>query len=247
MPPTAGSAPLTSAQQRLVASEPVQRLLERYVRTFTPSWPKRTAAEIRSLAAEAVVLAARRYDPSRGVPFEAFAAPSIRGHLIRRLAREARDSSLLILCESPDIPPPQATKRSVMDAMHDTPEQGYARVAERVARRAGELIVSALLATAANPEQQLVAREQYRLALTALDAAIGKLPSRQQRFVQLYFRQRRTHREIATDMGRSERTIERLHAAVIETLARSLRRAGIDGPPPLEGRPTEQLSEPRPA
>jgi DNA-directed RNA polymerase specialized sigma subunit len=74
-------------------------------------------------------------------------------------------------------------------------------------------------------------------AIEALCRAIGALEPYARRFVDLYFERQWTHRQIAAELGDSERTIERLHARVLAGLRQELTQAGVQGAPPPEGRP----------
>ena len=237
------SGQLGQAEQALVAG--AKSLVARYVRIFGTCWPAGGPDEVRSLVYDALMDAARRFDPSRGTPFEAFAAPRVRGHLLRQLGREARVQSLLTLTTM-SLPKLEPTPpQSSMEAASATAAEARSQAVGWAARRAVFLATAALISPPPpDAEELLAARQEYQHAVAKLRQAIGTLEPRERRFVELYFEKRRTHRQIADELGRSERTIERLHARVLDGLRRKLIDAGVKAPPPPEGRPPAEATTP---
>jgi RNA polymerase sigma factor (sigma-70 family) len=233
------SGRLGHAERALVAQ--AKGLVARYVRIFGSCWPGGGPDEVRSLVYDALMDSARRFDPARGTAFEAFAAPRVRGHLLRLLGREARVQSLLTLTtmSRPALEP--TPPQSGLEAASATPADARAQAASWAARRAVFLSTAALLSPPPlQGDDLLAARQEYQHAVAVLRQAIGALEPHERHFVELYFERQWTHRQIADELGRSERTIERLHARVLDGLCRRLTDAGVEEPPPAEGRPPSE-------
>ncbi len=229
-------SPKLSSEQRALVESGAQ-LATRLARRARWRWPELSPDELLSIANEAVVLAARAFDPSRGVPFEAYAYRRVRGHLLRVGGAEAigRSPPLRALLRVDDDATSQKSEpANLSEALSDTPPQARQRAVRYARREIAALIAAALLApTPRQADEQIIVRDSTQRALAALESAVSRLPEPQRRFVDLYYRSGTKLEEIAAEFGRSIRTVQRLHDAIKSTLAIELTRSGITEMPPV--------------
>jgi RNA polymerase sigma factor for flagellar operon FliA len=206
-------------------------MVARLVRSAARRWPELSIAELESIGNEAAVRAACVFDPSKGVPFEAYAYRRVQGELRRMAAHEAlghRAGIEAVFRVDGDASEQEPQATSLDEAMSDTPECARARAVAFTRREAAALVAAALLAEGPLPaDEQLDARQARARALAALEAAVDRLPEPQSQLVELHYKQGLTLQEIAERFGRSTRTVQRLHEAVKERLAQALTHAGV--------------------
>ncbi|HEY2812960.1 MAG TPA: FliA/WhiG family RNA polymerase sigma factor [Acidimicrobiales bacterium] len=198
--------------------------------------------ELARAGALGLVEAARRYDESRGVPFDKFAARRIRGAIldsvrsadwaprsVRTLGRKLEQVEQELANADGQLP----TTRQVADALGMTHEELH-RLRDRVFRSvvlALEHIVNApddedlslldILAdrTAVEPSEELETRE----LLGYLRDAVGLLPERHGLVIVGYFLEGRTSVELATLLDVTESRISQLRSEALQML-----REGIE-------------------
>jgi RNA polymerase sigma factor for flagellar operon FliA len=203
-----------------------------------------------------LVLSARTFDASLGVPFGRFAAIRIRGALIDEL-RAMDWASRAVRGKARDL---EATRnrltathgrtvrrREIAQAMRLSAQE-LDRVEQDV-RRAAVLSLQGLApderdellpAAAAGPEELLLWRER----IGYLHDAIAELPDRLRTVVEQYFFAQRRMADIATELGVTESRVSQLRSEAL-----SLLRAGLhsqDGAP-LAARADRRRSDPRPS
>ena len=222
---------LTAAQRKILESDEARELVERHVRQFMARWRGVEAGEIRSLANEAAVAAVLRFNSERCPRFAAFAAKRVHGHILRTLAREkARTSLAATFSDADNLNSLAAGRRTgVLDVLNQSHIQGRALAADWAQQRVTSLTLKALWTQDA--EEQLGQRQEYRRVMSALRDSIARLHEKQRRFLALYYRERKTHAEIARHFARSERTVERLHLASLVALRKQLISRGVVSPP----------------
>lgn len=186
-------------------------------------------AELSAVAAEALVLAARRYDPARAVPFHTFAFPRVRGALIRAVRRERSAwVERLLVAEHDARPLLDADGPAALGNLADSREAAR----QRAVRWARETAASAALAAlCASPEVLVATAEGRARALAALRAAVTVLDGEERRFVELYYERGATLDEAARELGFVKRTAQRLHDRVKTRLAFELGRHGVTEAP----------------
>jgi len=200
-------------------------------------WPELGLDELVSIANEALVLAARAYDPGVGVPFEAYAYSRVRGQLLRvggaeAIGRAPPLSALLRLDD--DTTSRRSEPADLSEALNDTPSQARQRAVRYARREIAALIAAALLSPGPRQaDEQIITRNSSRRALAALDRAVSRLPEPQRRFVELYYRGGTRLEDIAAEFGRSIRTLQRLHDTIKSTLATELSSCGVTEMPPV--------------
>jgi len=180
--------------------------------------------------------AARRYDPSRGVPFRAFANYRVRGAIVdgmrilcplaRRTHQRLRGLELAA----------QVAEGGLEDAFAPSPpgagsERADEALAEHLAAVATAVAVGLLAETVragndglttidpgGTPEQQLFAVEQMR----QVRAAITELPERERELVQRHYLQGERFDVVAEGLGLSKSWASRLHTRALKALAERL-------------------------
>ncbi|HVM63581.1 MAG TPA: sigma-70 family RNA polymerase sigma factor [Acidimicrobiales bacterium] len=178
-----------------------------------------------------LVLAARHFDPSRGVPFERYAATRVRGALIDELrssdwasrpvrararavasttdaltAKLGRPPTTEELADATGISPADLSRLS--DDVHRAVVINYEAVLE-----AGDSEMLLPVATD-DPEEQLLMRERT----AALVKAIAALPERHRVVVRGYFFQERTVSDLAEELGVTQSRISQLRGEAMELL-----------------------------
>jgi RNA polymerase sigma-B factor len=190
------------------------------------------ADDLNQVAYMGLVKAVRRYDPSRGRPFVAFAVPTIRGEIRRHF----RDAGWMVR-------PPRrlqelssrirGAEEELIQTLHRSPTPREIAQALRVdldevieaLSTDGCFTPSSLDAPGANQfgsvADQLgemdpdLERSETRIALSA---ALQGLPERDRRIVELRFVQGLTQQEVGEQIGVSQMHISRLLSQILEKL-----------------------------
>jgi len=178
-----------------------------------------------------LVMAARSYDPRRGVPFEHYAARRVRGAVLDELrstdwaSRPVRTAARLLAATTEDLTHRlgrHPTTRERARAAGLT-EQGLSHLERDVARAQvvnyeptapdggmpGELA-----APSGDPESHVLEHEQ----MSCLGAAIAALPQRLERVVKGYFFEERPVASLAAELGVSESRVSQLRNEALELL-----------------------------
>jgi RNA polymerase sigma factor FliA len=192
--------------------------------------------ELARAGALGLVEAAQRYEESRGVPFERFAAQRIRGAILdavraadwaprslRTMARSLEQTSAKLLVDLGRAP----TSDEVAAAMSTTPEQ-LARLQGKIHRSVvltldhsaadaeddatlGDLLTDA---DSLEPSEELEARE----LLAYLRDAVRLLPERHRLVVIGYFLEGKTSADLARFLGVTESRVSQLRSESLEML-----------------------------
>jgi RNA polymerase sigma factor FliA len=156
-----------------------------------------------------------RFDPARGVRFETYAIPRIRGTILDELRKLDPRSRLERKRER--ATPAAAQMRPVLAARDTagTLEDDDTLVCCDVENLAGE--------DEADPEQQLLEAEETRVLADALAA----LPERERLVITLHYYEGLSQRDIAAVLNLSESRISQVHTAVMQRLRLTLGQAGF--------------------
>lgn len=193
--------------------------------------------ELARAGALGLVEASRRYDESRGVPFERFAAQRIRGSIldsvraadwaprsVRLLARRLEGAEQQLASEFGRVPTMEEMARELSVSMEE-----LAKLQDRLFRSVvlaldhetsdegdEELTLVDVLqdASAVEPSEELEARELH----TYLRDAVELLPERQRLVVVGYFLEGRTSQELARFLGVTESRISQLRSEALRNL-----------------------------
>lgn len=190
--------------------------------------------DLASQGREALVAAARSFDPDRGVPFRRWANIRVRGAMIdavrsqgnlpRRVYRqvralEAADRVNEAAAEEPTPQSPEAADAKLSDQL------GAAAVAMAMSfltMRTGDAV-----AEASDPHESpedAVARAEL---VERVRAAIAQRPDAERQLLQRHYFDDVTFEEAAKELGLSKSWASRLHARAIEGVAKALKRGGV--------------------
>jgi RNA polymerase sigma factor for flagellar operon FliA len=200
--------------------------------------------ELARAGALGLVEAAQRFDPSRGVPFDRFAARRIRGAIldavravdwaprsVRALGRELEAVEQELANQrgtqpsSDDIASAMGVATTDLATIRDRVYRSVVLALEHAVAGQGEdgeaMVLGDVLAdrTAAEPAESLEARE----LLGYLRDAIGLLPERHRVVIVGYFLDNRTSLELADELQVTESRISQIRSEALEML-----RTGID-------------------
>ncbi|MDT4934889.1 MAG: polymerase sigma factor FliA [Pseudonocardiales bacterium] len=184
----------------------------------------------------ALVLSAKAFDPSRGVPFGAFAAIRIRGALtdelrgmdwasraVRTKAREIESTrnqvaaTLGRLPTRPELAQVMGVRVQEIDAAESDVHRAAVLSLQGLAQDDGaELLPSAM----AGPESLLIKREQ----IGYLRDAVAELPERLRTVVEQSFFEQRRMLDIAAELGVTESRVSQLRSEALALL-----RLGMHG------------------
>ncbi|MDQ1398831.1 MAG: polymerase sigma-B factor [Acidimicrobiaceae bacterium] len=180
--------------------------------------------DLKQVALLGLVRAIDRFDPSRGVPFAAFATSTIVGELkhylrdkswavrpprrIQNLYLESQEAIADLTQEMGRAPTPEEVGERVAASAHDVAEALDAgdmrRPASLDASPAGD---DRPLAGSLHAEDRALVAVEHRMAVTSL---LTRLPERERRMVQLRYIDGLTQHEIADQMSLSQAHVQRL-------------------------------------
>ena len=181
--------------------------------------------------------ASRRYDPTSGVPFEAFATPRIRGAMTdelrehdwmsrqkRRDLREVEDAARRLSQRLGRTPTQAEIAREldvplseVQDTVADA-DVGRPCIMPADEDSDADFLEERFASEGPDPSQQC-SESQFRRDLAK---SIGKLPERERMVMGLYYEQELNLREIAAVMDVTESRVCQIHRQAIERLQDSL-------------------------
>lgn len=188
-----------------------------------------------------LMAAAERFDGGAGVPFEAFAAPRIRGAMLDELRsadwssrseRRHRRSADAAVCRLQHELGRSPTEAEIAEALGLEPEVFRAQSRHALGTQLihfDDLDGAAADDDAAdcpgaagdelaNPMSRLINRRRHE----AVYHAVQRLPERERRVIDLYYEQGKTFRENGEVLGLSESGAFRLHREAIAHLRRQL-------------------------
>ena len=190
--------------------------------------------ELLSLGRMGLLEAARRFDPSRGVPFRAFANYRIRGAMmdgvramaqlprrvhnqIKALAAAARYSEGAAEDVLAQPGPPTTAHKQLNDHLAGmATAMALGLVSETAHGEEGERVG---VAPAADPESTAERRELLELIATAID----ELPEQEAELVRRHYFSGERFDHVAKDLGLSKSWASRLHTRAIGRLSKRLR------------------------
>lgn len=190
--------------------------------------------DLASQGREALVAAARTYDPDRGVPFRKWANLRIRGAMIdavrargnlpkrvyRKLrAMQAADRVQEVAAEEEAAAPPASAEAADERLSNTLSASAMAMAASFLAMRSGDAIDSAR-DDADSPEDALLRAEMAKL----LRDAIAAQPDAERHLLERHYFQDATFEEAARELGLSKSWASRLHARALEGLAKAVQR-----------------------
>lgn len=194
-------------------------LAERMARRYTPG---RLDDDTHQVALLGLTLAARRFDPDRGVPFGAFAAPTVMGEIRKhyrsvgwlvRPPRRLQELSRLVRVEERRLEQELGRAPDVAElALATGADVGEVRQARQADLPAGSVDEDATAAIRSEDAADDVVRG------VAAAAAVQRLDAVDRRLVGLRYGDGLTQRQIAEALGLSQSTVHRRLREVVEHL-----------------------------
>lgn len=240
-------SPLTAQQRQWV--EGATRKVERLARALAPSMPHVNEDDIRGAGFEALVEAATRYDPTRGVTFYGFAHLRVRGAMIdlaRRfhpsIRRKKRAERALHATQA--LLEHAEQTQSTFDTAARTLEQRLEAASELVARATAAVMLSKLVpedpddlrAHDGDLESEFLAAEERHMLHTCLDS----LSTDDRALMDAIYFRGLTMQRLATTLGVNKSTVSRHHARALSKLSQHLAHLAQERPPPSPGRQSPQ-------
>lgn len=199
--------------------------------------PHASHDDLVSQGREALLLAARSFDPERGIPFRRWANLRVRGALIdamraqgnlpKRVYRKLRalraadhvhDAAL-------EDPPPASAEDADAKLSAQLESAAAAMAMAFLTFKAGDA-----LDTVSDPEEGPEARVGHDEMMRAIREAISERPDAERQLLQRHYFDDVTFDEAAKELGLSKSWASRLHARAIEGVAKALKRGRIAGP-----------------
>lgn len=195
--------------------------------------------ELRSFGREGLLDAARRFDPSRGVPFRAYATYRVRGSIVdglRRLSRLPRRAHERLRGLAAAAAVSEGALEDLMSGAQSnaTAAQADAALAEHLATMATAMAVG-LVAPVGHGEsgervsidpgddpEAILARSQI---FELVSDAMAELPHEEAELVRRHYLGGERFDHVAAELGLSKSWASRLHTRAIGRLAKKLRRA----------------------
>lgn len=224
------STPPISNEDHLVREHlDLVRKMVHHAATRVPAHVSRD--DLLSAGMAALAMAARNFDPTRGVPFDRYAATRIRGGIIDELrsfdwaSRPVRTKARALNNVKEELtatlgrtPTPEeladaagisvATLAHLADDVHRSVVLNYEAILD------GGDSDAVLPSAEGDPEEHLLAQERAE----CVTKAIGALPERLQVVVRGYFFEERTVADIAAELGVTQSRVSQLRAEAMELL-----------------------------
>jgi RNA polymerase sigma factor for flagellar operon FliA len=197
------------------------------------------ADELASHGREALLAAARTFDPDRQVPFRRWATLRVRGAMLdaarqsgglpKRVYRKLRAIEAADLIheasneENAANPPPNA------DAADAKLSDQLATAAMAMAMGFLSMRRGEALEQAQDPDRSPESSVGHAELIERIRSAIAERPDQERALLMRHYFDDVTFEEAAKELGLSKSWASRLHARAVEGLARSLRRSRIDG------------------
>ncbi len=229
---------MPEASEELVRFESALDLVEAIARRIAREvGPNAELGDLVSYGREGLLDAARRFDPSRGVPFRGYASFRVRGAIIdgvrksSRLPRRTHERLNGLLAAS------HTSEGASEDAFAPMPPGATSADAERalgehLAAMATAVAVGLLATTGFSDEGERVpvsvdenAEDALGRAelLAVVREAIGELPAEEQALVRRHYLEGERFDHVAAELGLSKSWASRLHTRAIKRLTEKLR------------------------
>lgn len=224
---------LARVKDGLDLAETIARSLRRQFGTYA------SVDDLTSQGREALLTAARNYDPDRGVPFRRWAAIRMRGAMIDAMRSNGnlprRVYRMLRGLQAADRVHEAASEERAA-APTTTPEQADAQLSDQLGSAAMAMAIGFLSMRSgeaverahdpkASPEDEVGHAELVR----RIRAAIEERPEAERKLLERHYFDDVSFEEAARELGLSKSWASRLHARAIEGVKKSLKRTRIDG------------------
>lgn len=202
-------------------------------------------SELRSFGMEGLMVAARRFDPDKGVPFRGYAAYRVRGAMIDGVRRNGAlprrtHQKLKALEAATQYAENSAEERGVAPPPGQTRADAEAALDDYLARVATAMAVGLLATPARTEEGQTTAVCASEPADDALASAqmlqlvrseIEKLPHEERELLQRHYFEGERFDHVAERLGMSKSWASRLHTRAVGRLAQRFRQLDVPKSP----------------
>lgn len=225
-------APLTKEQQALVVG--AVHLIKSAVAWYREKgWVILTKdGDLDAIGIAALAEAASSYDPSQGVAFSTYATYRIRGAILDAARAEARRRRLFLPAGA------DVAAANYLAEQPDLPEAGWGEVDHRWRQRSESFsgglaaaIVASMAADVLNAqddgEEAFARRQAYTRVIDAIQSARAELVDREREVLDLHYGQEVGLQTVAERLKVAYATVKRIHASMLENLAKKLRKVGI--------------------
>jgi len=216
---------LTAPQRALV--EQHMDVVDKVAAKFRGAARKHGVDDVRSAARMGLCEAATTFDPTKGVPFPAFAWTRVIGAVMNFSQREDKSREVIRKClQAGDE---YAEMQEDQGQIEDTDGDSRQRLRDAMSGMFTALAVGFFSAAGQLAgESQWVRSRAYREAEATLREIVGSLPERDRRIVEMrYFEDRRLE-EIAETLDVSYISARRYHHAALQRLGARLAARGVE-------------------
>lgn len=224
---------MTGSDQDLALLEEGLPIVQAAVRTYAGRFRGVASDELRSAAHEALVVAIRRYDRTKGA-FADFAKRSIYGAVIDAAfqAHGWRRRGLdLIRGIQAKTTLAQEGPAKTMSEMMAEPEDPQRSVRDVIRSRAVAFASALVAGDPPHQEDALLERETYARGVRALREGLERLEPRDRRVIEGLYWQGKTHVELAVELDTSTKTVQRSAYRAKLALHDALVAAGVRAAP----------------
>lgn len=198
-----------------------------------------TVDDLASQGREALLGAARSFDPERGVPFRRWANLRIRGAMIDVMRQQGnvpkRVYRKLRALQAADQVH-EAAQEEQAAAPPPTPEVADAKLSDQLGSAAMAMALSFLtmghgeaVEAARDPDASPESAVGNAELVARVRLAIAERPEQERRLLERHYFDDVTFEEAARELGLSKSWASRLHARAIEGVAKAMKRARVDG------------------
>jgi RNA polymerase sigma factor FliA len=200
---------------------------------------------LRSFGQEGLLVAARRFDPARGIPFRAFAAYRVRGAIIDGIRKDSSlprrtHQKLKLMDDSNAFGESSLEELSAPTPAGQTRAQAQHALDDYLARVATAMAVG-LVATTARADDGAVtavspsAPPDEQLAQAELDVIVRRLvddlPTEEAELVRRHYFEGERFDHVAQSLGLSKSWASRLHTRAVSRLTQRIREMGLNERP----------------
>jgi RNA polymerase sigma factor for flagellar operon FliA len=195
--------------------------------------------DLASQGREALLAAARSFDPARGVPFRRWANLRIRGAMIDAMRKNGglpkRVYRKLRAAQAAELVYENAAEEDAA-APADSPEAADAKLSDQLGTAAMAMALGFLtmrrgdaIDDARDPDASPESRVGHAELMDRIRAAIAARPADERRLIERHYFEGATFEEAARELGLSKSWASRLHTRAIEAIARAMRRSRVSG------------------
>ncbi len=197
-----------------------------------------TVDDLASQGREALLAAARSFDPDRGIPFRRWATLRIRGAMIDSVRQSGQlpkrvYRKLRALQAADQVH--EGANEDLAASPPQTPEAADAKLGDQLASAAMAMAIGFLamrngeaLDRARDPDRSPESVVGHTELITRIRAEIEKLPEQERKLLTRHYFEDVNLDEAGRELGLSKSWASRLHARGIEAISRSIKRARID-------------------